>query len=237
MHISGMNFAGPGTNLDERLTFTDAYKEWSKPIDRVDNAAYHHDLPYKYINGTAKRNLADKIMIKETIENPTIRERIERGIIKPIISTKAKFGLGSLNPYELGIETKTTQKNYKRSYGWIVPLKSKTGVVVANALNKIFKERKCQKMWVDKGLEFYNKHVKALGIELYSTENEEKSCEVERWNRTMKDKMFKYFSANSTRKYINVLDEIVNKYNNTKHSSIKKTPVEANDKRMKILFG
>ncbi|XP_065642114.1 uncharacterized protein LOC136073811 [Hydra vulgaris] len=116
-------------------------------------------------------------------------------------------------------------------YGWIIPLKSKTGVEVANAFNKIFKIRKCDKLWVDKGLEFYNKHVKALGVHLYSTENEEKSCVVERWNRTMKEKMFKYFSANSTRKYIDVLDEMVNQYNNTKHSSIKMTPAEASDKK------
>ena len=92
-------------------------------------------------------------------------------------------------------------------------------------------------MWVDKGLEFYNKHVKALlsplDIQLYSTENEEKSSVVERWNRTMKEKMFKYFSANSTRKYINVLDEMVNKYNNTRHSSIKMTPVETSDEKYK----
>ncbi|XP_065665403.1 uncharacterized protein LOC136086838 [Hydra vulgaris] len=74
--------------------------------------------------------------------------------------------------------------------------------------------------------------LKTLGVELYSTENEEKSCVVERWNRTLKDKMFKYFSANSTRKYNGVLDEMVNKYNNTKHSSIKMTPVEASDKKM-----
>ena len=47
-------------------------------------------------------------------------------------------------------------------YGWIVPLKSKTGIDVADALNKIFKERRCDRIWVDKGLEFYNKHVKAL---------------------------------------------------------------------------
>ena len=45
--------------------------------------------------------------------------------------------------------------------------------------------------------------------------------------------MFKYFSANSTRKYINVLDEMVNNYNNTIHSSIKMTPVEASDKKNK----
>ena len=118
-------------------------------------------------------------------------------------------------------------------YGWIVPLKSKTGVDVANALSKIFIERRCRKMWVDKGKEFYNKHVKALGIQLYSTENEEKSCVVERWNRTMKEKMFKYFSANNAKKYIDILDEMVNNYNNTKHSSIKMTPVEASNKKNK----
>ena len=118
-------------------------------------------------------------------------------------------------------------------YGWIVPLKSKTGVDVANALNKIFGERRCTKMWVDKGKEFYNKHVKALSVQLYSTENEEKSCVVERWNRKMKEKMFKYFSANNTKKYIDILDEMVNSYNNTKHSSIKMTPVQASDEKNK----
>jgi Phospholipase A2-like domain/Domain of unknown function (DUF5679) len=96
MHIPGMNFAGPGTNLDERLTSTGAYKEWSKPVDRVDNAAYHHDLAYQHFTDTANRNVADKIMLEQmnAIKDPTFRERIERGIIKPIISTKAMFGLG-----------------------------------------------------------------------------------------------------------------------------------------------
>ena len=81
-------------------------------------------------------------------------------------------------------------------------------------------------MWVDKGREFYNKYVRKL-VELYSTENEEKSCVIERYNRTIKDKIFKYFSANSTRKYIDVLDKLVYQYNNIVHSSIKMTPVEA----------
>ena len=113
-------------------------------------------------------------------------------------------------------------------YGWMIPLKDKTGKSVASALRTIFKEssRKPQKMWVDKGKEFYNKDVKNL-VEIYSTENEEKSSVVERWNRTMKDKMFRYFTANSTRKYIDVLDDLVDQYNNTKHRSIKMTPVEA----------
>jgi len=117
-------------------------------------------------------------------------------------------------------------------YGWMLPLKDKTGKSVADASKEIFKKskRKPEKHWTDKGREFYNKNVKELGVELYSTENEEKSSVAERWNRTMKEKMFKYFTANNTNKYIDVLGDFVERYNNTRHSSIKMTPVEASKK-------
>ena len=88
-------------------------------------------------------------------------------------------------------------------------------------------------MWVDKGKEFYNKDVKDL-IKLYSTENEEKASLVERWIRTMKEKMWKYFSANSTNVYTNVLPDLVKEYNNTRHSSIKMTPVQASKKEKEL---
>ena len=64
-------------------------------------------------------------------------------------------------------------------------------------------------------------------IDLYTTVNEEKSSVVERWNKTMKERMFKYFTANNTRRYIDILDRLVQNYNNTIHSSIKMTPVQA----------
>ena len=54
---------------------------------------------------------------------------------------------------------------------------------------------------------------------LHSTENEEKSSNVERWNR-MKNMMWKYFTANNTQKYIGVSPSMVEKYNNTFHRSI-----------------
>ena len=84
-------------------------------------------------------------------------------------------------------------------------------------------------MWVDKGREFYKKDVQKL-VELYYTENEEKSCVIERFNRTIKEKMFKYFSANNTRKVVDVLDLLADQYNNAIHSSIKMTPKEASRK-------
>ena len=112
---------------------------------------------------------------------------------------------------------------------WIVPLKQKIGQEVANAFSRILNERRPSKMWVDKGREFYNKDVQKL-VELYSTENEDKSSVIEKFNRTIKEQMFKYFSANHTRKYVDVLDILVEQYNNTIHSSIKMTPNEASRK-------
>ena len=84
-------------------------------------------------------------------------------------------------------------------------------------------------MWVDKRRELYNKDVQKL-VELYSTENEEKSCVIERFNRNIKEKIFKYFSANNTTKFVDVLELLVDQYNNTIHSSIKMTPKEASRK-------
>ena len=117
----------------------------------------------------------------------------------------------------------------------MLPLKDKTGKSVADAFKEIFKKlkRKPEKLWTDKGREFYNKHVKELGVELYSTENEEKTSVFDRWNRTMKEKMFKYFTANKINKYIGVLDDFVERYN-TRHSSIKMTPVEASKKENEV---
>ena len=93
----------------------------------------------------------------------------------------------------------------------------------------MLKERRPSKTWVDSGRKFYNKDVQKL-IELYSTENEKKSCVIERLNRTIMEKMFKYFATNNTRKYVNVLDLLVNQYNHSIHSSIKLTPNEASRK-------
>ena len=87
-------------------------------------------------------------------------------------------------------------------------------------------------MWVDKSRKFYNKDVWKL-VELYSTENEERSCVIERFNRTIKENFLKYFSANNTRQFVYVLDLLVDQYNNAIHSAIKMTPKEASRKENK----
>ena len=121
-------------------------------------------------------------------------------------------------------------------YGWIVPLKDKKGETVAEAFKTILKEgRKPQYLWTDKGKEYYNKYLKDLveknKVTLYSTENEEKSSVCERWNRTIKTKMWKQLTVQGNTMYLDMLPKLVEQYNNTKHSSIKMTPVEASKKK------
>ena len=87
-------------------------------------------------------------------------------------------------------------------YGWIIPLKTKTGLEVSKALQIIFKENKPKMLWVDKGREYYSKNVLDLlaknDVKIYSTENGEKSSVCERWNRTIKTKMYKQFTIQNT---------------------------------------
>ena len=117
----------------------------------------------------------------------------------------------AFSKFNCGVRYLLTVFDVFSKYGWMLPLKDKTGKSVADALKEIFKisKRKPEKLWADKGREFFNKHVKEFGVELYSTENKKKSSVVERWNRTMKEKMFKYFTTNNTIKHIDVLDDFV----------------------------
>ena len=112
-----------------------------------------------------------------------------------------------------------------------MPLKTKTGTEVAQAFRKLFLNGHPSRLWTDKGTEFYHQQLKAVltgnNVMLYSTENEETSSVIERWNRTTKNIMWKYFTANNTQKYIDVLPSMVEKYNITYHRSIKLTPSDA----------
>ena len=96
-HLPGHNFTGLGTKLYERLNPDGAPKEWSIPINRVKNAANHHDLCYSKHDDTKTRNeVCDKTMIVELngIMNPTIKERIDKSIVGKLIKAKVNFGFG-----------------------------------------------------------------------------------------------------------------------------------------------
>ena len=97
MHLPKHNFTGPATKLYKRLNPDGMPKEWSIPINRVDNAAYHHDLCYSKHDDTKTRNdVCDNTQLGELsgIVNPTLRERIDHSIVGKLIKAKVNFGLG-----------------------------------------------------------------------------------------------------------------------------------------------
>ena len=96
-------------------------------------------------------------------------------------------------------------------------------------------KRKPNKIWVDKGSEFYNASFKQwlrdIDIVMYSTHNERKSVVAERFIRTLKSKIYKYMTPMSKNVYIDKLDDIVNEYNNTYHTTIKMKPIDVKDNK------
>ena len=91
LHLPGHYFTGPGAKLNKRLNPDLTPKEWSKPVNRVDKAAYHHDICYLENDDTATRNaVCDKNMLKELkgIYNPTLRERLDKSIVSKLIGRR-----------------------------------------------------------------------------------------------------------------------------------------------------
>ena len=111
-------------------------------------------------------------------------------------------------------------------------MKDKKAIAITNAFQKVLNEsgRKPNKIWVDKGGEFYNRSIKSWlednDTEMYSTHNKGKSAVVERFIRTLKNKIYKYMTKISQNMYIDKLDDIVNEYNSIYHRTIKMSPVD-----------
>lgn len=126
-------------------------------------------------------------------------------------------------------------------FAFAIPLKNKGSREVKKAFEKIFASRVPQKIQTDRGKEFLNKDVsvlfKSLNINHFTTKNDEIKCSnVERFNRTLKSKMWKYFTAKGTRRWIDKLDEFLESYNNSKHSKTKFKPTNVNDSNASRVF-
>ena len=111
-------------------------------------------------------------------------------------------------------------------------LKNKKGTSIINAFQSILhsSNRRPNKIWVDHGSEFYNiqfkRCLKDNNISMHSTHNERKSVVAERFIKTLKNKIYKHMIAVSKNVYFDVLHDIVKKYNNSSHSSIKMKPID-----------
>ena len=146
----------------------------------------------------------------------------------------------SLSRKNKGIKYLLCVKDLYSKYAFVIPLKDKKGISIVNTFDKIIKqsERKPNKIWVDQGSEFYNNNFKKWLSDnktiLYSTYNEGKSVVAERFIRTLKNKLYKHMTPTCKNVYYDVLDDVVNKYNNTKHSTIKMKPIDVKNDSKRV---
>jgi len=120
-------------------------------------------------------------------------------------------------------------------YSWVRCLKNKDGKTVSSAFENILSEgRKPEKLQTDQGKEFLNSHFKAIlernNIHHFtSTDDQIKCAIVERLNRTLRTRIYRYVFANDSNRYIDVIEEIVDGYNKSFHRSLKMAPSEISD--------
>ena len=278
--LPNMHYCGAYNPLHKQLIYDkngNILRYIQKPSGKTDTICAQHDVDYTLAKSLKDKHIADDRMIKAINELPYNQQQYGTFLVKNIIRSKRKLGLGVENHNKILSEElhKSKRKNYPRrkiivnhineifaadlvemqkfvklnkgyrylltcidifsKYSWVIPLKDKRGITIKNALEKIFKQRKPKFLWTDRGTEFYNKQVQNLlnknNIKLYSTNNSEiKSAVIERFNRTFKNMMYKKFTENNNTIFYNILDELLNNYNNKYHSTIKMTPIEGSKK-------
>ena len=182
--------------------------------------------------------------VVEELHKPARRNYARRKVIVRDIDETWQADLVDLKMYSKenrGYTFLLTVIDNVSKYAWALPLKQKTAVCLKNALSKIFKEGRIpKKLQVDRGSEFYNKDVKSLlashKIHMYSSYSNLKASIIERFNRTIKNEMWKKFTLNGNHKWVDILDTLILQYNNHKHRTIGMKPVDVNHKNLKTVL-
>jgi len=107
-------------------------------------------------------------------------------------------------------------------HAWVQPVKSKTGKAVTEAMVKILKVgRTPTNLQTDDGKEFHYKTFQALmkqkGIHHFSTSGDTKASVVERFNRTLNQRLYRYFTIQKTLNFVPVLQDLVRGNNRSYH--------------------
>ena len=167
-----------------------------------------------------------------TLHKPARRHYKRSRVIVPGINAQFQADLVDvqrLSRYNKGYKYLLTCIDIFSKYAWVVPLKTKQGQELVKAFKNILSSRrKPIKLQTEQGTEFLNsvfqKFLRDNDIDFFTVNSGLKASVVERFNRTFKNLMYKYFTAKNTLAYVDVLPQLIKSYNNTYHRSIKMKP-------------
>ena len=126
-------------------------------------------------------------------------------------------------------------------YAWSVPLKDKTGSSITSALKSLFENRKPITIQSDKGTKFVNatvqQYLKRQEVRFRKTHNPDiNGAVIERFNKSLKTRMYKYFTKNNTYRYLDVINKLLTGYSNSVHSTIGMPPSKVNPSKFYIVW-
>ena len=154
----------------------------------------------------------------------------------------------SLSKYNNNYKFILTVIDIFTKYAWAIPLKNKSGLSITNGFKIVSGEspqgdsesRKPEKLWTDRGSEFYNKTFQSLLKEyetkLYSTYSDLNAVFIERVNRTLLHIINKPMFINGDGNWVNILNDAVVTYNINIHSTINMTPIDASNNPDKVKY-
>ena len=186
-----------------------------------------------------------QVVVLKSVMNNYLLEPIIRNLNKRKVYSSFKDNIWGADLADMQLISKFNKRirfllsiiDVFNKYAKVVPLKDKKVVTIVNGYQSTLNDlkRKPNKIWLDKGSEFYNKSVNPWleknDMEMHSTNNEGKSIIAKRFIRTLKTEIYKYMTSASKNLYINKLDDIVSKYNNTYHRTIKMKDIDVRDIR------
>ena len=221
-------------------TLSSTYLDPSQPASFGGLDAVYRAVKEKGKNKISRKQVRDWLSQQDvyTLHKPARRRYKRSRVIVPGIDAEFQADLvdvQNLSRYNKGYKYLLTCIDIFSKYAWVVPLKTKQGQELVKAFQIILSSgRKPNKLQTDQGTEFLNrvfqKFLRDNNIDFFTVNSGLKASVVEGFNRTFKNKMYKYLTAKNTLTYINVLSKLVSSYNNTYHRSIKMKPSQVTKK-------
>ena len=176
----------------------------------------------------------------QKIDSYTLHKPVKKPLLYRRVYTKR---IGYLYQIDLVDMTKFSKEN--RGYKWFITcldtfskkawafkIKDKRGKTITNAMRGFLTQNPPEKIEFDQGKEFLNslflRLLRGLNIHYYNTYSDRKCSLVERFNRTLKTRMYRSFTARGSYKWITVIQDLVDGYNDSKHRSIGMAPNKVN---------
>jgi hypothetical protein len=167
--------------------------------------------------------------------NPIVAEHVNENFQADLVDMQTYARQNDNNRYLL-----TTIDIFSKKV-WAVPIKNKQATTVSSAMENVIRSNTPIKLQTDKGKEFDNIPFKKLmdkyNINFFTSNNKDIKCSIiERFNRTLKNKLHRHFTKTGKKRYVDILDQLVRGYNNSYHRSIKMTPNQVNEDNEKEVF-